>query len=62
LINFRKCRLLATVIKEIQQYQKMPYNLTPVTAIQNFLMEAQNLTISDIALFDASIAVEPRTS
>eukprot|EP01133_Synstelium_polycarpum_P012343 gene12343-14475_t len=38
LINFYKNRMVAGVIKEIQQYQQQPYNLLPVPEISNLLM------------------------
>jgi len=61
-INWKKCRLTASVITEIQQYQTVPYNLTihqPVqTFYQNCLMEIE--TVDDKKLFDLSLIAEPR--
>eukprot|EP00027_Filamoeba_sp_ATCC50430_P001473 CAMPEP_0168550490 /NCGR_PEP_ID=MMETSP0413-20121227/5669_1 /TAXON_ID=136452 /ORGANISM="Filamoeba nolandi, Strain NC-AS-23-1" /LENGTH=481 /DNA_ID=CAMNT_0008580957 /DNA_START=30 /DNA_END=1472 /DNA_ORIENTATION=- len=35
LVNFSKCKLVADVIKNIQRFQRKPYNLRPVPQIQD---------------------------
>jgi len=63
LINFKKCRLVAGEIEEIQQYQQKPYNLNQVDVIQLFLTkcieDAQSL--DEKQLYDLSLISEPRT-
>ena len=58
LVNFRKCRLLAAVLKEIQIYQQTPYHLTPITYMQMYLMTEK--PPDNEALFQLSLKVEPR--
>ena len=60
LINFSKRMKTADVIREIQQYQSVPYNLNPVQEIQSFI--DYNLKESrDVKdLYDQSLALEPR--
>lgn len=64
LINFKKCRLIASVISEIQQYQQKPYNLTAVQPIFEFMQSSlpakENYT--DKALYELSLAAEPRAT
>jgi len=62
LINFKKCRLTASVIVEIQQYQQKPYNLNSVGMVadplKKWIDEAQAL--DDRTLFEMSLKAEPR--
>lgn len=60
LINFSKRMKTADVIREIQQYQNVPYNLNPVQEIQMFI--DYNLKESkDVKdLYDQSLVLEPR--
>jgi hypothetical protein len=58
LINFRKRRLLATVLSEIQIYQQTPYCLTPITYIQLYLMGEKPPNNEE--LFQLSLQIEPR--
>lgn len=57
-INFFKRRMVAEVIKEIQQYQQCPYNLQVVPSIQKYL--TAHKTFSDNDLFQRSLISEPR--
>eukprot|EP00026_Physarum_polycephalum_P003119 Phypoly_transcript_03128.p1 GENE.Phypoly_transcript_03128~~Phypoly_transcript_03128.p1 ORF type:complete len:830 (-),score=159.54 Phypoly_transcript_03128:70-2271(-) len=57
-INFFKRRMVAEVIKEIQQYQQAPYNLQIVPQLQKYLTNHTN--ISDNDLFQRSLISEPR--
>jgi len=59
-INFFKRRMVAEVIKEIQQYQQTPYNLTPVPALQKYLTNHKMVDSND--MFLRSLASEPRTA
>jgi len=57
-INFFKRRMIAEVIKEIQQYQQTPYNLQPVPTLQKFI--TSHKVLSDNDLFQRSLVSEPR--
>ncbi|CAJ0754824.1 11099_t:CDS:10 [Entrophospora sp. SA101] len=60
IINFSKRMKTAEVIREIQQYQSVPYNLTSVQEIQVFI-ETNLKDSDDVAnLYDKSLALEPR--
>lgn len=51
LVNFDKRRLLASVIKEIQQYQQVPYCLSEVPVIKEYLHHVEGickLILSDL--------------
>mmetsp|Transcript_34688 Transcript_34688/g.87212 ORF Transcript_34688/g.87212 Transcript_34688/m.87212 type:complete len:1018 (-) Transcript_34688:186-3239(-) len=43
LINFDKRRKIATVIQEIRQRQHIPYNLCPVTSVQDLILNSKPL-------------------
>src|SRR6266542_1349022 len=60
LINFSKRMKTAEVIREIQQYQSVPYCLTPVPEIQMFIRShlQDSRDVSD--LYDQSLNMEPR--
>lgn len=60
--NFKKCRLVAAVILEIQQYQQKPYNLTGVPSIEEFLQKdmADAQSFDEKQLYELSLAAEPR--
>ncbi|KAF9116944.1 hypothetical protein BGX27_008092 [Mortierella sp. AM989] len=60
LINFYKRVKTAEVIREIQQYQSVPYCLTSVPEIQAFIRRGLDGTKSVTALYDMSLALEPR--
>jgi RasGEF domain len=64
LINFKKCRLIASVISEIQQYQQKPYNLTAVQPVYDFLQSTlpDPKDYSDKRLYELSLAAEPRAT
>eukprot|EP01133_Synstelium_polycarpum_P004020 gene4020-4656_t len=57
LINMVKRTQLAAVIQEIQQFQQLPYALTPVPIIRDFLLQVQGL--QERALYKQSRIVEP---
>jgi hypothetical protein len=63
-VNWKKCRLIAGVITEIQQYQTVPYNLLACNPIQEFfeaaLVEMDTIGVDDKKLYDLSLIAEPR--
>src|SRR4051812_12059906 len=60
LINFSKRKKMANVIREIQQYQNIPYVFEPVERIQKWLKEAA--IGEENELYRLSLAREPRNS
>lgn len=60
LINFKKRDLVYDVIREISQYQQVPYTLQPDEDIQRFLRGLTPHGLSEGALFDISQKLEPR--
>ncbi|KAF9954717.1 hypothetical protein BGZ65_003849 [Modicella reniformis] len=60
LINFYKRVKTSEVIREIQQYQSVPYCLTSVPEIQAFIRRGLDGTKSVADLYDMSLALEPR--
>ncbi|KAJ3052005.1 hypothetical protein HK097_006984 [Rhizophlyctis rosea] len=60
-INFEKRRKVYTVVKDIQSFQRTPYNIIPVQGILDFYrnMKMDQLKDAD-ALYDLSLVVEPR--
>ncbi|KAG0052377.1 hypothetical protein BGZ83_002671 [Gryganskiella cystojenkinii] len=59
-INFAKRVSTAEVIREIQQYQAVPYCLTAVPEIQTFIRKGLDNSKDEKDLFDMSLAIEPR--
>lgn len=60
LINFYKRVKTAEVIRDIQQYQSVPYCLTAVPEIQVFIRRGMECTKPVNELYDMSLALEPR--
>ncbi|KAG0327469.1 hypothetical protein BGZ99_007553 [Dissophora globulifera] len=60
LINFYKRVKTAEVIREIQQYQSVPYCLTAVPEIHAFIRRGLDGTKSVADLYEMSLALEPR--
>jgi len=61
LINFKKCRLVASVILEIQQYQQKPYNLQGATSLEEWIFKDQlENQLDEKQLYDSSLLAEPR--
>lgn len=58
LINFSKRELVAGVIREIQQYQRQPYNLQEVPRIAELFRNLPRK--SDDELYNLSLKREPR--
>ncbi|KAF9375225.1 hypothetical protein BGX21_003856, partial [Mortierella sp. AD011] len=59
-INFYKRVSTAEVIREIQQYQSVPYCLTTVAEIQSFIRKGLDRSRSVTELYDRSLSLEPR--
>ena len=59
-INFAKRVNTAEVIREIQQYQSVPYCLTVVAEIQTFIQRGLDTCKDVTELYDMSLAIEPR--
>ncbi|KAG0205022.1 hypothetical protein BGX28_003228 [Mortierella sp. GBA30] len=59
-INFYKRVSTAEVIREIQQYQSVPYCLTTVPEIQAFIRRGLDHSKSVAELYEMSLALEPR--
>jgi hypothetical protein len=60
LVNFTKRRYVAQVIQDIQQYQNIPYCLTPVPTVQNFFRTSVNW--DDEKLYQVSLQFMPRNA
>lgn len=60
LINFSKRAKTAEVIREIQQYQSLPYAITPVVELQNFLLQCLQESLDEGQMYDLSLQLEPR--
>jgi hypothetical protein len=57
-INFHKGRLLAAIIKDIQQHQMAPYNIEPVEAVIDFMALQQ--PDPEPVLYKKSLLIQPR--
>ncbi|KAJ3216830.1 hypothetical protein HDU67_008916 [Dinochytrium kinnereticum] len=60
MINFSKRMKTAEVIREIQQYQNAPYQLTHVPELQQFLKQSFMETADETDLYNMSLLLEPR--
>ncbi|KAK9466356.1 ras guanine nucleotide exchange factor domain-containing protein [Lipomyces arxii] len=60
MINFSKRTKSAEVIREIQQYQSVPYALQPVQALQDMIREGLADAPSIETMYDQSLSIEPR--
>lgn len=58
LVNFQKRRLMYKVLREIEQYQAQPYDLTVVPNVLAFLSELPHNDSDE--LFRLSLIREPR--
>jgi son of sevenless-like protein len=60
LINFAKRTKTAEVIRDIQQYQNVPYSLQPVPELQEYITSNMQ-TAGDVhEMYELSLQVEPR--
>lgn len=60
LINFMKRKMTAEVIRDIQQYQNVPYTLNPVPELQSWILNQMEAARSVHEMYDRSLEVEPR--
>lgn len=60
LINFAKRAKTAEVIRDIQQYQNVPYPLQPVPELQEYILSNMRTADNVHEMFELSLAVEPR--
>lgn len=60
LINFAKRAKTAEVIRDIQQYQNVPYPLQPVPDLQDYILTNMQSAGDVHEMYDMSLAVEPR--
>ncbi|KAF2746103.1 cell division control protein-like protein Cdc25 [Sporormia fimetaria CBS 119925] len=60
LINFAKRAKTAEVIRDIQQYQNVPYPLQPVPELQDYILTNMQSAGDVSQMYDTSLAIEPR--
>lgn len=60
LINFNKRAKTAEVIREIRQYQNVPYLLQPVPELQDYILSNLQAAGDVHNMYDRSLEVEPR--
>jgi son of sevenless-like protein len=60
LINFAKRAKTAEVIRDIQQYQNVPYPLQPVPELQDYILTNMQSAGDVHEMYDTSLQVEPR--
>ena len=60
LINFAKRAKTAQVIRNIQQYQNIPYPLKPVGDLQDYILSNMQAAGDVHEMYDKSLQVEPR--
>lgn len=60
LINFTKRAKTAEVIRDIQQYQNVPYSLNPVNELQEYILSNMQAAGDVHEMYDRSLQMEPR--
>lgn len=60
LINFNKRAKTAEVIRDIQQYQSIPYLLQPVPELQDYILSNLQAAGDVHDMYDRSLELEPR--
>ncbi|ORZ34163.1 ras guanine nucleotide exchange factor domain-containing protein [Catenaria anguillulae PL171] len=60
LVNFSKRAKTADIIREIQQFQVLPFHLKPVTEVQEYLLGMINHNRESGELYEISLNREPR--
>ena len=60
LINFAKRAKTADVIRDIQQYQNVPYVLKSVPDLQDYILSNMQAASDVHEMYDKSLQVEPR--
>ncbi|CAL8081324.1 unnamed protein product [Calicophoron daubneyi] len=61
LVNFCKMRMIAHVIREIQQYHQTPYLITHRREVTDYLLDPTRL-LDEEQTYQASLTIEPRQS
>lgn len=59
LINFAKREKTAEIIRDIQQYQTIPYNLQPIPEVIDYILNNIQVAQEIQELQDKSLLVEP---
>lgn len=62
MINFAKRQKTAEVIREIKQFQSVPYKLQEVPLIQEFIKTQLGSSLDVETLYERSLEIEPRTT
>jgi son of sevenless-like protein len=60
LINYNKRAKTAEVIRDIQQYQNVPYSLQPIQELQEYIINNMRSAGDVHEMYDQSLSVEPR--
>jgi len=60
LINFAKRAKTAEEIRDIQQYQNVPYPLQPVPELQDYILTSMQQASDVHEMYDKSLQIEPR--
>lgn len=60
LINFGKRAKTAAIIREIQQYQSVPYPLQPIPELQDYILSNMQTAKDVTEMFNVSLQLEPR--
>ena len=60
LINFAKRSKTAEVIRDIQQYQAVPYPLKPVVELQDYILNNMQGAGDVHEMYNKSLQIEPR--
>ena len=60
LINFTKRTKTAEVIRDIQQYQNVPYTLNPVSDLQEWILDRMRSAADVHEMYEQSLKIEPR--
>lgn len=60
LINFDKRVKTANIIREIQQYQSVPYALQPVPELQEYIISNMQSARDVNDMYNLSLSLEPR--
>ncbi|CAH8601016.1 unnamed protein product [Schistosoma intercalatum] len=61
LVNFCKMRMIAHVIREVQQYHQTPYLITHRQEVTDYLLDPSRL-LDEEQTYQASLIIEPRQS
>ena len=60
LINFTKRQKTTEVIRDIQQYQNVPYSLNPVPDLQEWILDNMRAASDVHEMYNKSLQIEPR--